>query len=240
MKKTPWMVYFVMIVAKNTIVEVDSILTPNLFGILSKIWILWSLFQKGIGIPGTKSPGTPDSRARPLKPDIVFRYQSIIVVLEADEDDGHSGTSRGSDISKYGEPWKNSRDLIAELGKMHFTSTIQSASQEVIRCNSDHTSLRLVDTGLHQRAQMVIQKIINVAASTDLWPVNCFRLALVDMPPSRIQPGTPPTHGSDDVFISWTHIQQTINPTPPEILREITRQETEARKQRRAARLSLD
>ena len=86
---------------------------------------------------------------------------------------------------------------------------------------------------------MVIQKIITVEASSDVWPLNCFRLALVNMPPSRIQPGIP-IHGSDDVFISWENIQQTINPTPPEIFREITRQETEARKQRRAARLSLD
>jgi hypothetical protein len=59
------------------------------------------------------------------------------------------------------------------------------------------------------------------------------------MSDSRIQPGTT-IHASDDAFISREFIQQTINPIPPEILKEIARQETEARKQRRAARLSLD
>ena len=134
---------------------------------------------------------------------------------------------------KYGEPWEYDRDLIAELGKMQSISKAlfnqHGKNVLFIRCNSDHTSLRLGDTGLQHRAEMVIQKIITVEASSDVWPLNCFRLALVDMPPSRIQPGIP-IYGSDDVFISWTHIQQTINPTPPEILKEITRQETEEKK----------
>ena len=46
------------------------------------------LISKGLGIPVKKSPWTPDSSARPLKPDFIFRYQSIIVVLEGDKDDG--------------------------------------------------------------------------------------------------------------------------------------------------------
>ena len=137
----------------------------------------------------------------------------------------------------------NLEELTAELAKMQSAAKALNNSYQknvlFIRCNSDHTSLRLVDTGLLERAQMVIQKIINVAASTNLWPPNCFRLALIDMPPSRLQPGTA-IHDSDDVFISWENIQQTINPTPPEILKEITRQETESRKQRRAARLSFE
>jgi hypothetical protein len=196
------------------------------------------LISKGQGIPGSSTPWS----GYMVKPDFVFLYDSIIVVLEADEDDGHSG-SKGNSISKWGTPWKYNRDLIAELSKMQTAAKSLNNSYQknvlIIRCNSDHTSLRLVDTGLYQRVQTVIQKILNVAASTDLWPPNCFRLALIDMPPSRFQPGTT-IHGSDDVFISWENIQQTIDPTPPEILKEITRQETEEKKKRRAARLSLD
>ena len=104
-----------------------------------------------------------------------------------------------------------------------------------VRCNSDNISLRLGDTGLSLRAQMVADKIIAAQSSVGMWPPNSFRLALVDMPPSRVQPGTA-IQDTDDVYISWNHIQQSINPPDPAVLREITRQETLARKERRALR----
>jgi hypothetical protein len=53
------------------------------------------------------------------------------------------------------------------------------------------------------------------------------------MPPSRIQPGTL-IQNTDDVYISWNNIQQTITPADPSVLREITRNETLARNERRA------
>ena len=59
------------------------------------------LISKGKGIPGSATPWS----GYMVKPDIVFHYSdSLIVVVEADEDDGHSRTSRGNNISKYGTP----------------------------------------------------------------------------------------------------------------------------------------
>jgi hypothetical protein len=88
--------------------------------------------------------------------------------------------------------------------------------------------VRLGDTGLSVRAQMVADKIQAAQSSIRTWPTNSFRLALVDMPSSRVR--------VDDVYVSWDNIQQTITPTDPSELRELTRQETLARKERRALR----
>ena len=86
--------------------------------------------SEGRGIPGTKSPWTPAASTRPLKPDFVFRYHSILVVLECDEDDGHSG-SRGNRIEKYGEPWEYDRlDCLIGKDAIDFSSTIQWTRQE--------------------------------------------------------------------------------------------------------------
>jgi hypothetical protein len=190
----------------------------------------------GKGIAGSKTPWADSI----VKPDIVFHYsESLVVVVEADEDDGHSGTSRGSSISKWGTPWQYSRDLNAEMAKMQTgsKSLFNNYQKQIlyIRCNSDNVSLRIGDTGLFVRAQMVVEKIIAAQSSVGMWPNNCFRLALVDMPPSRIQPGDA-MQGSEDVYISWENIQQTINPNHPDVLREITRQETLAKNKRREAR----
>ncbi len=194
------------------------------------------LISSGKGIPGSATPWA----GYMVKPDMVFHYcASLIVVVEADEDNGHSGTSRGGDISKWGTPWQYNRDLNAEMAKMQTCAqALYNSFQKpilYIRCNSDHTSLRLGDTGLSIRAQMVVDKIIAAQSSIAAWPPQSFRLALVDMPLSRIQPGTA-IQVTDDVYICWGNIQQTINPTHPSVLREITREETLARKQRRALR----
>jgi hypothetical protein len=93
--------------------------------------------------------------------------------------------------------------------------------------------LRLGDTGLSLCAQMIVDKIIAAQSFIEMWPPNSFRLALVDMPPLRVQPGTA-IQDTDDVNVSWDIIQQSINPPDPAVLREITRQETLARKERRA------
>jgi hypothetical protein len=176
---------------------------------------------------------------RPVKPDIVFHFSgTLIVVVEADDDDGHS-VSRGGDISKWGAPWQYSRDLNAEMAKMQVgAQALHNAYHKsilYIRCNSDNSSLRLGDTGVSLRAQMIVDKIIAAQSSIEMWPPNSFRLALVDMPPSRVQPGTA-IQDTDDVYVSWDIIQQSINPPDPAVLREITRQETLARKERRAIR----
>jgi hypothetical protein len=178
-----------------------------------------------------------------VKPDFVFSYSdSLIVVVEADEDNGHSGTSRGSSTAKWGEgPWEYSRDLNAELAKMQTGSkslyNIYQKQILYIRCNSDNVSLRMGDTGLSVRAQMVMDKIQAAQSSVNTWPRNSFRLALVDMPASRSQYGTI-IEGTDDVYISWAKIQQTINPTNPDVLKEITRKETLIKNKRRSLRHS--
>jgi hypothetical protein len=58
-----------------------------------------------------------------------------------------------------------------------------------VRCNSDTTSLRLGNTGLSLRAQKVVDKIVAAQSSIEMCPIKSFRLAPVDMPPSRTQPG---------------------------------------------------
>ncbi len=193
------------------------------------------LVSKGQGIPGSVTPWA----GRPVKPDFVFHCSdSLVVVVEADEDDGHS-VSRGHSISKWGAPWQYSRDRNAELAKMQTCAQALHNSYEksimFVRCNSDHTSLRLGDTGLSRRAQMVIEKIQAAQSSIGTWPTNSFRLALVDMPNPRVQPGIA-IQDTDDVYVSWGNIQQTIIPTDPSVLQEITRGETLARKERRARR----
>lgn len=194
------------------------------------------LLSNGQGIPGSKTPWA----GKMVKPDFVFHYSdSLIVVVEADEDDGHSSTSRGNNISRFGLPWEYDRDLNAELAKMQTgaKALYESHGKNVlyVRCNSDHTSLRLGDAGLPIRAQMVLGKIRAAQSSIGNWPSNSFRLALVDMPPSRAQPGIA-IQGTDDVYIGWDNIQETITPTDPVELREITTRETLARNERRALR----
>jgi hypothetical protein len=194
-----------------------------------------ALISNGQCIPGSATPWA----GRPVKPDIIFHYSdSLVVVVEADEDDGHSG-SRGNNISRFGLPWEYDRDLIAEMAKMQ---TGAKALHETygksilyIRCNSDNTSCRLGDAGLPIRAQMVLGKIRAAQSSIGNWPSNSFRLALVDMPPSRAQPGIA-IQGTDDVYIGWDNIQETITPTDPVELREITTRKTLARNERRAPR----
>lgn len=191
------------------------------------------LISNGQGIRGSSTPWA----RRMVKPDIVFHYsKSLIVVVEADEDDGHSATSRGSNISKWGTPWQYSRDLNAEMAKMQTGAQAlhQYYDKSVlhVRCNSDNISLRLGDTGLSGRAQMVVDKVLAAQSSVEMWPTNSFRLALVDMPFSRAQPGIS-IQDTDDVYVSW---DVTINPTDPFVIAEITRQETLARNERRAHR----
>ena len=196
----------------------------------------FDVISLGKGIAGSKTPWAGSM----VKPDIVFHYsESLIVVVEADEDDGHSG-SRGSLISKWGHPWQYSRDLHAEMAKMqtgaYALNQTYGKSILFVRCNSNNISLRLGDTGLAVRAQMVVDKIKDAQSSIGMmWPCNSFRLALVDMPPSRIQPGAA-IQDTDDVYICWDNIQQTINPPDQAVLREVTRQETLARNERRALR----
>ena len=194
------------------------------------------LISNGQCIPGSSTPWAESS----VKPDIVFHFsESLIVVVEADEDDGHSAASRGYSISKWGAPSQYSRVLNAELAKMQTCAQALHNSYHksiiFVRCNSDHTSLRLGDTGLSRRAQMVIEKIQAAQSSIGTWPTNSFRLALVHMPTLRIQPGIA-IQDTDDVYVTWDNIQQTINPTEPSVLREITRQETKTRNDRRALR----
>jgi hypothetical protein len=155
-----------------------------------------------------------------VKPDIVFYYSdSLIAIIEADEDDGHS-CSRGSNINKWGNPWENSRDLNAELAKMQTgAQTLHNSFHKSIlyvRCNSDNISLRLGDTCLSARAQLIVDKIIAAQSSIEMWPPKSFRLALIDMPPSRMQPSTA-IQDTDDVYFSWVIIQQSINPPDPAV-----------------------
>jgi hypothetical protein len=192
------------------------------------------LISLGKGIPGSATPWA----GRPVKPDIVFHFSESLIVVEADEGDGHSA-SRGYSIAKWGTPWQYGRDLNAEMAKMQVGAlALHNAYHKSIlyvRCNSDHTSLRLGDTGLSLRAQMVVDKIRAAQSSIGSWPTNSFRLALVDMPNSRVQPGIA-IQDTVDVYVSWGNIQQTIIPTDLSVLHEITRQETIARKERRAIR----
>ena len=51
------------------------------------------------GILASKTPWA----GRMVKPDMAFHFGSLIVVIEADDDDGHS-VSRGNNISKWGIP----------------------------------------------------------------------------------------------------------------------------------------
>ena len=71
---------------------------------------LIELISRGTGVRGSVNPWS----GAMSKPDIIFHFESLIVVVEADDDDGHS-VSRGSDISKWGSPWEYSRDLNAEI-----------------------------------------------------------------------------------------------------------------------------
>ena len=72
------------------------------------------LGARGLGIYGSKTPWA----GHMVKPDIVFHCSdSPSVVVEADEDYGHSVSQKHS-ISKCGAPWEYSRDLNAELAKM--------------------------------------------------------------------------------------------------------------------------
>ena len=174
------------------------------------------------------------------KPDIVLRFSSnLIVVVEADDDDGHS-VARGNKISKYGAPWEYDRDLNAELAKMQSVANALHTTYRTrilyIRVNSDNKSLRMRggDLGCVERVLLVAAKIDVAEASTD-WPAKSFRLAHVDMPRSRRQQGQE-IAGSDDVFIPLVNIQQTINPTSPATLKRITTEQTAARKKRRAER----
>jgi hypothetical protein len=211
-----------------------------LYKLLASLIPTLELISLGKGIRGSKTPWS----GYMVKPDIVFHYsQSMIVVVEADEDDGHSATSRGSSISKWGDPWKYSRDLNAELAKM---KTGSQALYEVfkkkilyVRCNSDNISSKLGDAGLATRAQIVVDKIIAAQSCIQMWPTNCFRLALVDMPLCRSHPGTA-IRNSRDVYISWLGIQQTITPNNPAEIRRITENETLKRNQRRAQRYYIN
>jgi hypothetical protein len=186
------------------------------------------------GIAGSKTPWA----GRMVKPDMAFHYGSLIVVIEADDDDGHS-VSRGNNISKFGTPWKYDRDLQAERAKM------QTAAQALwntyhkpilfIRCNSDHESVRISgrDIGVVLRSRLVMEKMRH--ASVTSFPSNHFRLGLVDMPLSRIQKGIP-IAGSNDVYISWLNIQQTITPVDPEVLRQMNGESRRKQRNRRASR----
>jgi hypothetical protein len=72
------------------------------------------------------------------KPDIVFHYSdSLIVVVEADDDDVHS-VSRGPSISEWASPWRYLRDLNAEMAKM---KTVCSGLTYII--SQEHTSCTL-------------------------------------------------------------------------------------------------
>jgi hypothetical protein len=206
-----------------------------LHALLSNLVPSIEVISLGKGIFGSSNSWSGNQ----TKPDMVFKYSaSLLVVVEADDDDGHNG-SRGNDISRFGEPWKYDRDLNAELVKMQTTCKALESfhGQKVlfIRCNSDHTSIRLGDTGLALRAQMIVDKILEVSLSVDLIPENCFRLSLVDIPAIHQQTGNP-IEGSEDVYISWESIQQTTIPTSPEELNEIRRVRRDAQKERRRVR----
>ena len=188
------------------------------------------------GIAGSKTPWA----GRMVKPDMAFHYGPLIVVIEADDDDGHS-KSRGNNISKFGTPWKYDRDLQAERAKM------QTAAQALwdtyhkpilfLRCNSDNESVRISggDIGVVFRSRLVVGKMRQALASVSSFPANHFRLALVDMPPSRIQQGIPIAE-SNDVYISWLDIQQTITPVDTEVLLQINGESRIRQKNRRASR----
>ena len=206
-----------------------------LYSLLDSLMPSHVLITNGQGVPGSATPWA----GRLVKPDMIFHFsESLIVLVEADEDDGHSN-SRGNNISRFGTPWEYDRDLIAEISKMKTCAQALNNSYQksilYIRCNSDNISMRLGDSGLFLRAQMIMEKILAAQTSIDSWPAQSFRLALVDMPLSRIQPGTS-IQNTDDVYICWGNIQQTITPTDPSVLREITRQQTLARKERRSLR----
>ncbi len=193
----------------------------------------FEVLSKGSGIPEAKTPWAGSL----CKPDFVLDFKSIIVVLECDDDSGHSG-SRGNRIEKYGDPWKYARDLNAERAKMMLVSRELSKKNEkilYIRANSDNESLNGSDPGCVKRAQDVAKIIIAVEADPTPFPDNCFRLSLVDMPAKRYQEGCL-IPNSSDVFISWDDVQQTINPTDPATLRTIAQDKTRKQKQRRAER----
>lgn len=191
------------------------------------------LVSAGRGISGSATPWA----GRMIRPDMVFLFRTLVLVVEADEANGHSVGGRC--INKLGAPWQYSRDLNAELAKMQ--SAAQALSQTYsrpvmfVRCNSDRTSLRLGDTDLSIRARSIVEKVIEAAQLNEVWPSNSFRLTLVDMPPHRVQPGVA-IASSDDVFISWENIQLTTAPVDPAVLKEANSQETLARKLRRATR----
>ena len=141
-----------------------------LYSLLVALMPSLDMISSGQGIPGSATPWA----RRMVKPDIVFHFsESLIVVLEADEDDGHS-VSRGASISKWGEPWDYSRDLNAELAKMQTgaKALFESYAKSIlyVRCNSDNNSVRLGDTGISGRTQMVIEKIQVAQSSIGTWP----------------------------------------------------------------------
>ena len=100
------------------------------------------LISKGSGILGSATPWA----GKMVKPDFVFHFsESLIVVLEADDDDGHSN-SKGNNISRYGTPWGYDRDLIAEIAKMKSCAKALNKTYQksllYVRCNSDNISKR--------------------------------------------------------------------------------------------------
>ncbi len=162
-----------------------------------------NVLSRGRGVIGAVSPWSN----RLLKPDAVFEVnEDLAVVLEADDDDGHS-RSRGNNITRFGGPWQYSRDLNAEMAKMKSVARALSASHPqvlFIRCNSDNKSIRIGDIGCLKRAHMVACKIREISSSSNQWKADCFRLCLVDMPSSRSQDGFA-IDGTDDVWIPLDH-----------------------------------
>lgn len=107
----------------------------------------------------------------------------------------------------------------------------------IIWCNSDHESARFSggDTGVVVRSRLVVEIMQQALASISSFPSNHLRLALVDISPSRIQQGISIAE-SNDVYISWLNIQQTITPVDPEVRRQINDISRKKQKDRRASR----
>jgi hypothetical protein len=200
------------------------------------------ILSNGSAIPDTKAPWAGE-QSRGVKPDAVLIFKSIVIIFEADEDDGHSA-SGGGDISKWGEPWQFNRDLNAERAKMQVAASISSAryGKRVLcaRINSDNRSIRIPagDIGCATRAQLLADAIQRIESDTIPFPANSFRLALIDMPASRRQEGIA-IPDSSNVFITWFDIQQTTAPNPKKFIENVTRQQREAQKARRAKRSNI-
>ena len=148
---------------------------------------------------GSQVKGSKTVAGNPVKPDIIIEYRrSLLVIIEADDVDGHSGNV-------------TSRALPVELAKMKSVAcALSTRGQKMlyIRCNSDNVSKRLNgDRGCAQRASLVYQAIYSTAISTVVWPANSFILAFVDMPPERMKlPGASSNQIGKHLFIPYVEV----------------------------------